>query len=186
MPYASKWTTLPRRATIVDHPSDLLLINKFLYGRGDTLEFFRRQSHRARVSRPAGVACMLLVLCLRHYLTLPVVVIFIYVGKYFGRCGWKPHLRDWINTGSVRNTNLPQCINNTISLKCKCIDSVDKVKEFEWSEVRSLVSAQAGGARGSLSHSLSDRLIPAYVEGKRYNTDIICTVIQEKWYNNSR
>ncbi len=23
---------------------------------------------------------------------------------------------------------------------------------------------------------------PAYVESKRYNTDIICTVIQEKWY----
>ncbi len=34
------------------------------------------------------------------------------------------------------------------------------------------------------AHSiLFGRLILAYVEGKRYNTDIICTVVQEKWYN---
>ena len=30
----------------------------------------------------------------------------------YGRCGFQPHLRDWINTGSVRKPNLPQCTND--------------------------------------------------------------------------
>ena len=41
---------------------------------------------------------------------------------------------------------------------------------------------KASGARGSLSHSLSARLIPAYGEGERFNADIICTIIHAKWY----
>ena len=59
----------------------------------------------------------------------------IHIYTYFGRCDqlrsndrlgsaieipiakaigifFQPHLRDWINTGSVRKPNLPQCINN--------------------------------------------------------------------------
>ena len=40
-----------------------------------------------------------------------------------------------------------------------------------WAEQGALSPRKAGGAR-----------CPAYVESKRYNSGIICTVIQEKWY----
>ena len=66
---------------------------------------------------------------------LSVIVNSIHIYTCFGRCGklrsndrlgsaieipiaktigifFQPHLRDWINTGSVRKPNLPQCITN--------------------------------------------------------------------------
>ena len=85
------------------------------------------------------------------------------------------------------------CVNmnridyNTISLKCLCIDCVNQVKKLAWSGTRSLVSAHSRRGKGIsialVIHSLFTRLIPVYGVSERYSKDIICTIIQAKWYN---
>ena len=52
-----------------------------------------------------------LVLDIKFSVVPRFVVNSIHVYTCFGRCGFQPHLRDCINTGSVRKPNLPQCIN---------------------------------------------------------------------------
>ena len=70
----------------------------------------------------------------------------------------------------------------TISLKCKCIDYVDQVKKLAWSGIRRLVSAQSRRGKEISIALLVQSLDPAYGESERYNSDIICTIIQAEWY----
>ena len=60
---------------------------------------------------------------------------------------------------------------NTISLKCMCIDCVNQVKKLRGAEQEVLFPRKVGGAR-----------CPAYGVSERYSKDIICTIIQAKWY----
>ena len=53
-----------------------------------------------------------------------------------------------------------------------CIDCVNQVKKLAWSGTEVLSPRKVGGAR-----------CPAYGVSERYSKDIICTIIQAKWYN---